>query len=479
MYEIENVSKRATLMLSTKFLPLCGIALFLCVNIHHVAAQEQKLRVTSILAEPYLMKGDDGDEDKLIGFCEDLAEKISNIIDAEHEIQLVKDGRYGTPDPSNPSGWNGMIGELLNNEADLAIAPFTITAGRAKVVDFSTPFQEFQLSILMKEPSQEEDESDSTYTFLYPFHTYVWLSVILALIIIWLISLVIESSYKKPENKPIGIINFLRQESIASPESLAGKLVRVIFWTFIFIILAAYAASFAAQRIADSEEFFTSEIDSVEDLVKASDEIHYGVIDGGSTEQYFMRSNNPLYKQMYEFMNSKNSSVANYKEGVAKVRGGDDDDNDEDGDGVDDDDDDSSEGSGDDDVEFAFILESPAAEYLLSKEPCNLIVASEDFGPTKGYGIATAKDSPWSDRVNLAVLEMKENGELEELIEKWWNEGACSGDDDEGDDDDDGDADEDDFDQLNMSELAGVFYFLIAALAIAVVAWLLETRNQK
>jgi len=29
------------------------------------------------------MKGDDGDEDKLVGFCEDLAEKISNILDAE------------------------------------------------------------------------------------------------------------------------------------------------------------------------------------------------------------------------------------------------------------------------------------------------------------------------------------------------------------------------------------------------------------
>jgi len=468
------VSKRATLiMLSTKFLPLCGIALLLCVNIHHVAAQEQKLRVTSILAEPYLMKGDDGDEDKLIGFCEDLAEKISNIMDAEHEISIVKDGRYGTPDPSNPSGWSGMIGELLNNEADLAIAPLTVTAARAKVVDFSTPFQEFQLSILMKEPPEEEDESDSTYTFLYPFHTYVWLSVILALILIWVLSLIIENSYKRPENKPVGIINFLRQESIVSPESLAGKIVRLIFWAFVFIILAAYAASFAAQRIADSDEYVTSEIDNVEDLVKASDEIHYGVIDGGSTEQYFMRSDNPLYKQMYEFMNSKNTSVQNYAEGVAKVRGDDDDDDDDD----DGDDDDSSEGSGDD-VEFAFILESPAAEYQLSKEPCDLIVASEDFGPTKGYGIATAKDSPWSDRVNLAVLEMKENGELEELIEKWWNEGACSGDDDEGDDDDGGDGDEDDFDQLNMSELAGAFYVLIGALAVAVVVWLLETRSK-
>jgi len=100
----------------------------------------------------------------------------------------------------------------------LAIAPLTVTGARAKVVDFSTPFQEFQLSILMKEAPEEEDESDSTFTFLYPFHTYVWLSVILALVIIWLVSLVVENGYKRPENKPVGIINFLRQESIVAPE---------------------------------------------------------------------------------------------------------------------------------------------------------------------------------------------------------------------------------------------------------------------
>lgn len=35
--------------------------------------------------------------------------------DFTDEIHIVKDGRYGQPDPTNPSKWNGMIGELLNN----------------------------------------------------------------------------------------------------------------------------------------------------------------------------------------------------------------------------------------------------------------------------------------------------------------------------------------------------------------------------
>jgi len=33
------------------------------------------------------MKGDDNDDDTLVGFCEDLAEKISEILDVERKLQ--------------------------------------------------------------------------------------------------------------------------------------------------------------------------------------------------------------------------------------------------------------------------------------------------------------------------------------------------------------------------------------------------------
>lgn len=81
---------------------------------------------------------------------------------------------------------------------------------------------------------------------------------------------------------------------------MTGKLIRAIFWVFLFIILAAYAASFAAQRIADSGEHVTADIDSVEDLVRASDEIHYGTIRGGTTQQYFLVSSKSLRNNLYQ-----------------------------------------------------------------------------------------------------------------------------------------------------------------------------------
>jgi len=422
---------------------LVGVTLMLLLNVAN--AQKAKLRITSILDEPYLMRGDDGDEDKFVGFCEDLAEKISEVLDQEHEIHIVKDGKYGAR--SESGDWSGMIGELINNEADMAIAPLTVTELRARYVDFSTPFQDFQLSILVQEPPEEEDESEADYTFLLPFHGYVWAAVAFSLLGLVFVSLIVEWSFKNPETHGEGFITFLRQDSIFRPESLTGKVIRTVFLVFVVVIIGAYTASLAAQRMADSEPHAASSIDSIEELVKEGDEVSYGILANGSTEAYFKASDQPIYNTMLEHMRNKGSMVSTYSEGLEQVREGD----------------------------FAFLIESPKAEYFTSKEPCDLISVDEEFGPSRGYAIATPKGSPYSDHVNLAILKLKEDGELEELIEKWWNDGACAGDDDE-EEDDGGDIDEDDFDQLNLNEMAGLFYFLFGGLILIVIVYIIERR---
>lgn len=422
---------------------LVGVTLMLLLN--GAIVQAEKLRITSILDEPYLMQGDDGDDDKLKGFCEDLAEEISKVLQIEHEIHIVKDGKYGKLGENGE--WSGMMGELIRKEADMAIAPLTVTELRARHVDFSTPFQDFQLSILIKEPPEEEDESEADYTFLLPFHGYVWAAVAFSLLGLVIISLVVEWSFKNPETHGEGFITFLRQDSIFRPESLTGKVIRSVFLIFVLVIVGAYTASLAAQRMADSEPHAASSIDNIEDLVKESDDMSYGIIANGSTAAYFKAADGAIYNTMLEHMESKDSMVTNYAEGLEKVREG----------------------------NFAFLVESPKAEYVMSKEPCDLITVDEDFGPSRGYAIATPKGSPYTDHVNLAILKLKENGELEELIEKWWNDGACAGEEDE-DDDDGGEIDEEDFDQLNLHEMAGLFYFLIAGLIIIVIVWIIERR---
>ena len=63
------------------------------------------------------------------------------------DYELIHETAYGF---KNREGqWNGMIGQLVNGTADLAIADLTITAHRSEVVDFSHPFLMQSLGILM------------------------------------------------------------------------------------------------------------------------------------------------------------------------------------------------------------------------------------------------------------------------------------------------------------------------------------------
>ena len=51
---------------------------------------------------------------------------------------------------SSKKEWNGMMGELVDGNADLIVAPLTINPERAEHIDFSKPFKYQGLTILVK-----------------------------------------------------------------------------------------------------------------------------------------------------------------------------------------------------------------------------------------------------------------------------------------------------------------------------------------
>ncbi|GBN68665.1 Glutamate receptor ionotropic, kainate 2 [Araneus ventricosus] len=126
---------------------------------------------------PYMMikKPEDqtkGSSELYEGFCVDLLKEMSRILGFRYELRLVRDGSYGS---RNTRGeWNGMVRELMDREADLAIADFTITYEREKVVDFTMPFMNLGISILFRRPLRKIPK---LFWFLRPLSLEVWLYV--------------------------------------------------------------------------------------------------------------------------------------------------------------------------------------------------------------------------------------------------------------------------------------------------------------
>jgi hypothetical protein len=91
---------------------------------------------------------------------------------------LVKDGKYGAENQEVKGGWDGMVGELVRREADVAIASLTITSERERVIDFSKPFMSLGISIMIKKPTRSRP---SVFSFLNPLSKEIWVIILLLL----------------------------------------------------------------------------------------------------------------------------------------------------------------------------------------------------------------------------------------------------------------------------------------------------------
>jgi len=66
-------------------------------------------------------------------------------------------------------------------EADLAIAPLTISAIRERVIDFSKPFMNLGISLMIQKP---EKQKPGIFSFLDPLSYLIWICIVLAYLIV-------------------------------------------------------------------------------------------------------------------------------------------------------------------------------------------------------------------------------------------------------------------------------------------------------
>ncbi|CAH2300629.1 glutamate receptor 2 isoform X3 [Pelobates cultripes] len=377
--------------------------------------------VTTILESPYVMYKKNADQfegnERYEGYCVDLATEIARHCGFKYKLTIVGDGKYGARDAETKI-WNGMVGELVYGKADIAIAPLTITLVREEVIDFSKPFMSLGISIMIKKPQKSKP---GVFSFLDPLAYEIWMCIVFAYIgvsvVLFLVSRFSPYEWHTEEfedgretqsnesSNEFGIFNslwfslgaFMQQGCDISPRSLSGRIVGGVWWFFTLIIISSYTANLAAFLTV---ERMVSPIESAEDLSKQT-EIAYGTLDSGSTKEFFRRSKIAVFDKMWTYMKSAEPSVfvKTTAEGVARVR--------------------KSKGK------YAYLLESTMNEYIEQRKPCDTMKVGGNLD-SKGYGIATPKQSPLRNAVNLAVLKLNEQGLLDKLKNKWWyDKGEC------------------------------------------------------
>ena len=72
---------------------------------------------------------------------------LKNTLDFTFDMYEVEDGKWGAK--VTPQIWNGLIGDLLVGRADMVMTSLKITHERSQVVDFSVPFMETGIAIVV------------------------------------------------------------------------------------------------------------------------------------------------------------------------------------------------------------------------------------------------------------------------------------------------------------------------------------------
>ncbi|XP_042279686.1 uncharacterized protein LOC121905499 isoform X4 [Thunnus maccoyii] len=380
------------------------------------------------------------------GFCIDILKRLAKIVGFTYDLYLVTNGKHGK---KIDGVWNGMIGEVVYKRADMAIGSLTINEERSEVVDFSVPFVETGISVMVS----RSNGTVSPSAFLEPYSPAVWVMMFVMCLTVVAVTVFIFEFFspvgynrslqtgKKAGGSTFTIgksvwllwaIVFNNSVPVENPRGTTSKIMVLIWAFFAVIFLASYTANLAAFMI---QEEYIDTVSGLSDKKFQHPEEQYpplkfGTVPNGSTEKN-IRSN---YPDMHQYMGKYNQrgvedAILNLKTGKLD----------------------------------AFIYDAAVLNYMARKdEGCKVMtIGSGKVFATTGYGIALHKNSRWKRPLDLALLQLVGDDEIE-MLERLWLSGICHN-----------DKIEVMSSKLDIDNMAGVFYMLLVAmgLSLLVFAW--------
>ncbi|XP_017869146.1 PREDICTED: glutamate receptor ionotropic, kainate 2 isoform X2 [Drosophila arizonae] len=464
---------------------------------------------------PYVMVKEDANitgNARFEGFCIDLLKAIAQQVGFQYKIELVPDNMYGVYIPETNS-WNGIVQELMERRADLAVASMTINYARESVIDFTKPFMNLGIGILFKISDRAQTKF---FSFMNPLAIEIWFYIafgyILVSMCIWIVARLspmewvrskpactmacdhmlrkirkannaydhfelkfIENptnngTHKNDDNNDANdVIDVDLGDNSDSDDTLELETVqnsftlKNSFWFAIGALMQQGADLYpraTSTRIVGGCWFFfcliiissyTANLAAFLTVERMITPIESAADLADQTEiQYGTLEGGST---MTFFRDSKigiYQKMWRYMENRKTSV---------------------FVKTYEDGIKrvmegnYAFLMESTMLDYAVQRD-CNLTQIG-GLLDSKGYGIATPKGSPWRDKISLAILELQEKGIIQILYDKWWkNTGDVCNRDDK--------SKESKANALGVENIGGVFVVLLCGLALAVVVAIFE-----
>nr|AIG13078.1 NMDA receptor subunit 2 variant C1 [Diploptera punctata] len=384
------------------------------------------------------------------GFCIDLLEKFAEELGFTYELVRVEDGKWGTLENGK---WNGLIADLVNRKTDMVMTSLMINSEREAVVDFTVPFMETGIAILVA----KRTGIISPTAFLEPFDTASWMlvgvvAIQAATFTIFLFEWLSPSGFDmknvdgfqqvspSPNHRfslfrtywLVWAVLFQAAVHVDSPRGFTARFMTNVWAMFAVVFLAIYTANLAAFMIT-REEFH--EFSGLDDSRLSKPFSHkpmyrFGTIPWSHTDSTLSK----YFAPMHAYMKNQNRSTV--AEGIEAVLSGELD---------------------------AFIYDGTVLDFLVAQdEDCRLLTVGSWYAMT-GYGIAFSRNSKYVQMFNKQMLDFRENGDLERL-RRYWMTGTCKP----------GKQEHKSSDPLALEQFLSAFLLLMSGILLAAVLLALE-----
>ncbi|XP_074655756.1 glutamate receptor 1-like [Tubulanus polymorphus] len=367
----------------------------------HRAIYNRRLIVTSQLAWPTVIKYYNKTTNETLwdGFCFQILREISKVYNFSFDVIQPPDNQWGAQDENGR--WSGMVGMVMRGEADVAVGPFTITDLRERFIDFTYPYAEAGLTLVMKKPQ----EQNKAFKILKPLNWRVWYLIPSMMIVVGIVIHVatlispfdrrqiakrFERKCPKKARKKSSLENtiwltfgtILEQGADFYPKAQSGRIMVMCWWFFTIIILATYTADLAAYLTVPD---IPAPVNSLEELL-LQHRVQPITTTGTSTESLFKgATDGTVYSRVGDRMKTM-PKVYSMEEATEYVDQG----------------------------NWVYITDTSTADYVV-KHPCGQYVVADEIFYITGYGFVLPENSQLKEAFDERIIRLHQSG----LLKKW------------------------------------------------------------
>ncbi|KAI3675261.1 hypothetical protein L1987_84849 [Smallanthus sonchifolius] len=286
----------------------------------------------------------------------------------------------------NPS-YSNLVAAVAGDTFDAAVGDVTITTNRTRIVDFTQPYMESGLVIVVPVKKTET----SQWAFLKPFTIEMWLVTggffLLVGFVVWILEHRFNHEFRGPPSQQIITILWFSFSTMffSHRENTVSTLGRFVLLLWLFVVLIINSSYTASLTSILTVQQLTSGIEGIDGIISSNEPI--GIQDGSFAYNYLVQELN-IAQSRIRYLKDQTDYINSLR--LGPKRGG----------------------------VAAIVDELPYVELFMTYTNCEFRIVGREFTKS-GWGFAFQRDSPLSLDLSTAVLQLSENGDLERIHDKW------------------------------------------------------------